>query len=119
MATLRSSPRDLSLKENRRHSRLLQQCHRSPSRSWVHSPDWCFQDEVARGADCSNPIGCSFSCRAPNRVAFNSVPITLTVGARKIDAHVFIPADGTTRKGVPLIRNRFSVPAGTCPRGPA
>jgi len=35
-----------------------------------------FQNQVIRGADCSNPIGCSFSCRAPNRVALNSVPIT-------------------------------------------
>ena len=127
MATLRSSPRDLSLKENRRHSRLLQQCHRSPSRSWVHSPDWCFQDEVARGAGCSNPdpIDSSLSLREPNVVIFNPVssnrleinsrvgipanrvfsnrvPAALAEVGIKIDAIGFIPADGTVGYGVPI-----------------
>ena len=70
-----------------------------------------FHDEVARGVDCSNPIGCSFSCGAPNRVGFNSVPITPVNG----DSTVHIPLDAVSLKGIPvtltLRANKINPPA--------
>ena len=69
------------------------------------------EDQVVRGADGSNAIAFSFSCRAPNRVGFNPVPITPVNG----DSTVHISLDAVFLKGISvtlaLRSNKINSPA--------